>query len=276
MVEIPEDLRDAEGPSALEAIRALRQQLKINRDFGWDMPVAAGQGRVAVEASPPAGRAGVAKSPAAEEAGTAGRETASAAAGSPGQDKGLAREALEAEVAGCKLCGLCEGRTNTVFGVGDPGARLLFVGEGPGRDEDLAGEPFVGKAGQLLNDIINKGMGLEREQVYIANIVKCRPPENRNPAVEEIAACMPYLRRQIEIIQPEVICALGGVAAKALLSSEASVGSLRGEFHDYDGIPVRVTYHPAYLLRSPHEKRKTWQDIKAVMARLSLPPPSQA
>jgi len=262
MVEIPEDLRDAEGPSALEAIRALRQQLKINRDFGWDIP--------------PAGRAGAAKSPAAEEAGTAGRETASAAAGSPGQDKGLALESLEAEVAGCKLCGLCEGRTNTVFGVGDPGARLLFVGEGPGRDEDLAGEPFVGKAGQLLNDIINKGMGLEREQVYIANIVKCRPPENRNPAVEEIAACMPYLRRQIEIIQPEVICALGGVAAKALLSSESGVGSLRGEFHDYDGIPVRVTYHPAYLLRSPHEKRKTWQDIKAVMARLSLPPPSQA
>lgn len=276
MVEIPEDLRDAEGPSALEAIRALRQQLKINRDFGWDMPVSAGQGRVAAEVSPPADRAGVARSPAVEEAGMAGRETAPAAAGRPGQDKGVALEPLEAEVAGCKLCGLCEGRTNTVFGVGDPGARLLFVGEGPGRDEDLAGEPFVGKAGQLLNDIISKGMGLEREQVYIANIVKCRPPENRNPAVEEIAACMPYLRRQIEIIQPEVICALGGVAAKALLSSESSVGSLRGEFHDYDGIPVRVTYHPAYLLRSPHEKRKTWQDIKAVMARLSLPPPSRA
>ena len=273
MVEIPEDLRDTGGTPALDAIRALRQQLELNRDFGWDMPVAAEQGRVPVEVSSPGDRAGVVTNPPAGETGVAERETASVPASLPGQDKGVALEPVEAEVAGCTLCGLCAGRTNTVFGVGDPRARLLFVGEGPGRDEDLAGEPFVGKAGQLLNDII-KAMGLEREQVYIANIVKCRPPENRNPAMEEIAACMPYLRRQVEIIQPEVICALGGVAAKALLSSESSVGRLRGEFHDYDGIAVRVTYHPAYLLRSPHEKRKTWQDIKAVMSRLSLPPPS--
>ncbi len=273
MVEIPEDLRDSEGTPALDAIRTLRQQLELNRDFGWDMPVAAEQGRVPAGDSSPVAGEGVATSPPVGEPGVAGREAASAPAGPPGKDKVMALEPIAAEVAGCTLCGLCEGRTNTAFGVGDPGARLLFVGEGPGRDEDLAGEPFVGKAGQLLNDII-KAMGLEREQVYIANIVKCRPPENRNPAVEEIAACMPYLRRQVEIIQPEVICALGGVAAKALLSSESSVGRLRGEFHDYDGIPLRVTYHPAYLLRSPHEKRKTWQDIKAVMARLSLPQPS--
>ena len=271
MVEIPEDLRDTEGPSALDAIRTLRQQLKLNRDFGWDMLVGADQPRVRVEGSPPADRAGVAGDSPVVEAEASRQQAAPAATAAAAQEQAAALQALDAEVASCKLCGLCEGRTHTVFGVGDPGARLLFIGEGPGRDEDLAGEPFVGRAGQLLNDIINKGMGLEREQVYIANIVKCRPPENRNPALEEVAACMPYLRRQIEIIQPEVICALGGVAAKALLSSESSVGQLRGEFHDYDGIPLRVTYHPAYLLRSPHEKRKTWEDIKAVMGRLSLP-----
>ncbi|MEC8894866.1 MAG: uracil-DNA glycosylase [Planctomycetota bacterium] len=274
MVGIPEDLRDQGETPALDAIRTLRQQLELNRDFGWDMPVTADPARGPVEDSPAADRAGVgARPPAGEETGTAVRETAAAPGSLPGADKGAALQPVEAEVAGCTLCSLCEGRSNTVFGVGDPGARLLFVGEGPGRDEDLAGEPFVGKAGQLLNDII-KAMGLKREQVYIANIVKCRPPENRNPVTEEIAACMPYLRRQVEIIQPEVICALGGVAAKALLSSEASVGSLRGKFHDYDGIAVRVTYHPAYLLRSPHEKSKTWQDIKAVMGRLSLALPS--
>lgn len=274
MVEIPEDLRDQGGTPALDAIRTLRQQLELNRDFGWDMPVAIDPGRVPVEESPTADRAGEGtRPPAGGETGTTVRETAVAPESLSGPEKGAALEPVEAEVAGCTLCGLCEGRTNTVFGVGDPGARLLFVGEGPGRDEDLAGEPFVGKAGQLLNDII-KAMGLEREQVYIANIVKCRPPENRNPAQEEIAACMPYLRRQVEIIQPEVICALGGVAAKALLSSEASVGSLRGKFHDYDGVAVRVTYHPAYLLRSPDEKSKAWQDIKAVMSRLALPLPS--
>jgi len=178
-------------------------------------------------------------------------------------------ESIRAEVAGCTLCGLCEGRTQTVFGVGNESARILFVGEGPGRDEDLAGEPFVGQAGKLLDKIIH-AMGLVREEVYIANIVKCRPPENRNPATEEMAACFPYLERQVKVIQPEVICALGGVAAKALLSTDLSVGRLRGEFHEYAGIPVRVTYHPAYLLRSPGEKKKAWEDIKALMVHLGL------
>jgi DNA polymerase len=158
--------------------------------------------------------------------------------------------------------------------VGSALARLLFIGEGPGREEDLLGEPFVGRAGELLDKIIG-AMGLEREQVYIANIVKCRPPENRNPTPEEMAACLPYLKRQIEVLQPDVICALGGVAAKALLSTDLSVGRLRGEFHDYAEIPVRVTYHPAYLLRSPHEKAKTWQDIKAVMEFLGLELPAR-
>ena len=159
--------------------------------------------------------------------------------------------------------------------MGDALARLLFIGEGPGREEDLLGEPFVGRAGELLDKIIS-AMGLEREQVYIANIVKCRPPENRNPTPEEMAACLPYLKRQIEVLQPDVICALGGVAAKALLSTDLSVGRLRGEFHNYAEIPVRVTYHPAYLLRSPHEKAKTWQDIKAVMEFLGLELPARS
>lgn len=273
MVEIPEDLRDTGGNPALDAIRTLRQQLELNRRFGWDMPVAVERGtepgggspaseRVDSNAAPPTG---------GREAGVQDLQTGSAAAVS--DEKGASLEPVEAEVAQCTLCGLCEERTKTVFGVGDPQARLLFIGEGPGRDEDLAGEPFVGKAGKLLNKIIG-AMGLEREQVYIANIVKCRPPGNRNPTAGEIASCLPYLRRQVEIIQPEVICALGGVAAKALLSSESSVGRLRGEFHDYGGTPVRVTYHPAYLLREESQKRKTWEDIKTVMARLSLPLPS--
>ena len=171
------------------------------------------------------------------------------------------------------LSAVCEGRTQTVFGVGNKSARILFVGEGPGRDEDLAGEPFVGRAGKLLDKII-QAMGLVREEVYIANIVKCRPPENRNPATEEMAACFPYLERQVKAIQPEVICALGGVAAKGLLSTDLSVGRLRGEFHEYAGIPVRVTYHPAYLLRSPGEKKKAWEDIKALMAHIGLQLPA--
>lgn len=271
MVEIPEDLRDSETNPALDAIRTLRQQLELNRGFGWDMPVKLKRDSATGTASP--APAGLTPRQSTDGGEQRRQETPVESAGVGGAGKETALEPVRAEVEHCTLCGLCEGRTQTVFGVGDPQARILFIGEGPGRDEDLAGEPFVGRAGKLLNDII-AAMGLEREQVYIANIVKCRPPENRNPTVEEIAACMPYLRRQVDIIKPEVICALGAVAAKALLSSESSVGRLRGEFHDYAGIPVRVTYHPAYLLRSPHEKRKTWEDIKAVMARLSLPLPA--
>ena len=242
MVGIPEDLREGSGNPVLDAARLLRQRLELNRRFGWDVPIGAALQQ---------------------------REAAAEPAAGDDSEKEVALEPIRAEVADCTLCGLCEGRTNTVFGVGDALARLLFIGEGPGREEDLLGEPFVGRAGELLDKIIS-AMGLEREQVYIANIVKCRPPENRNPTPEEMAACLPYLKRQIEVLQPDVICALGGVAAKALLSTDLSVGRLRGEFHNYAEIPVRVTYHPAYLLRSPHEKAKTWQDIKAVMEFLGL------
>jgi DNA polymerase len=153
--------------------------------------------------------------------------------------------------------------------VGDPHARLLFVGEGPGYDEDRLGEPFVGKAGRLLNDMI-RAMGLQREEVYIANVVKCRPPGNRTPAPDETGACLPYLEQQIDIVAPEMIIALGAVAARALLGGERSLGEMRRRFHDYRGIAVMPTYHPAYLLRNPADKRKTWEDLQLVMSRLGL------
>jgi len=170
---------------------------------------------------------------------------------------------LEAAVAGCTLCELHEGRTHTVFGVGNRGARWLIIGEAPGRDEDLQGEPFVGRAGQLLNAML-LAIGLQREQVYIANILKCRPPNNRDPRPEEVVCCEPYLLRQIALIRPRLILAVGRIAAQNLLKTDQAIGKLRGRVH-YLGetrIPVIATYHPAYLLRSPQEKRKAWQDLQ--------------
>jgi uracil-DNA glycosylase len=172
---------------------------------------------------------------------------------------------LAAEVAECRKCKLCETRTQTVFSDGSPMADVVFVGEAPGENEDRQGVPFVGRAGQLLTDIIEKGMLLRREEVYICNVLKCRPPNNRDPLVAEKEQCVPYLIRQLELIQPKVICALGGHAAKTLLNTDESTGKLRGHWHFYGNIPVRVTYHPAYLLRDESQKRKTWEDIQEVM-----------
>ncbi len=184
-------------------------------------------------------------------------------------DNTSALQTLAEEVAACTKCGLCEGRTQTVFSDGSPTADLVFVGEAPGENEDKQGVPFVGKAGALLTDIIVKGMQLQRQDVYICNVIKCRPPENRDPSLEEKQACEPYLVRQLELVQPKVICALGGHAAKTLLKTDESTGRLRGRWHFYHGIPLRVTYHPAYLLRSPGEKAKTWDDIQEVMKVLN-------
>lgn len=170
---------------------------------------------------------------------------------------------LRREMLACHKCPLGKTRTNLVFGVGDPMANLMFVGEAPGRDEDLQGEPFVGRAGQLLTKII-EAIGLNRRDVYIANVLKCRPPGNRNPLPEEIALCIPYLLKQIEMIQPKVLCALGTFAAQTLLNTKAPVGMLRGKFHDYKSIPMMVTFHPAYLLRNPNDKAKVWEDMKKV------------
>jgi len=183
-------------------------------------------------------------------------------------------EALEQEVRVCTKCGLARGRKQTVFGQGNPKAELVFVGEAPGFEEDRSGVPFVGRAGQLLTDIIVKGMKLRREDVYICNVLKCRPPGNRDPNPEEVAVCEAYLVQQLELIAPKVICALGRHAAQTLLKTTDSTGRLRGKWHDYHGIPLRVTYHPSYLLRTPTEKRKTWEDVQEVMKVLNGDVPS--
>jgi uracil-DNA glycosylase len=177
-------------------------------------------------------------------------------------------EELRAEIGDCRRCKLCSGRTHIVFGVGNPHARLMFVGEGPGRDEDLQGEPFVGRAGQLLNDIITKGMGLKREDVYIANVVKCRPPDNRNPEPDEVAACEPFLKKQIDLVRPQVIVGLGKFAVQSLLQSKAPITKVRGIWHRYHGIKLMPTFHPAYLLRNPADKKLVWEDIKKVIKEL--------
>jgi len=169
---------------------------------------------------------------------------------------------LEKRVSGCKLCGLQESRSRTVFGAGNRNADWLVIGEAPGAEEDRQGEPFVGPAGQLLNAMLF-AVGLQREDVYICNILKCRPPDNRNPSRQEVAHCHAYLQRQIELIDPRLILAVGGIAANSLLDMSEKVGQLRGKVHTWgvQGIPLVVTYHPAYLLRSPLEKRKVWDDL---------------
>lgn len=179
---------------------------------------------------------------------------------------------LEAEVSVCARCGLSKTRTQTVFGDGNQRAELVFVGEAPGADEDRQGKPFVGAAGKYLTRIIEKGMNLSRDDVYICNVLKCRPPQNRDPQAGEVEQCEPYLRRQLELISPKVICALGGHAAKTLLKTTDSTGRLRGKWHFYQGIPLRVTYHPSYLLRCQgdeerfkSERRKVWEDVQAIM-----------
>ena len=184
--------------------------------------------------------------------------------------EGLGWEALESQAQACTQCRLCEKRTQVVFGEGNRNADILFIGEGPGYEEDLQGRPFVGKAGQLLTKII-EAMGLKREDVYIANCVKCRPPQNRNPQPDEVASCNAFLRGQIELIKPKVICALGKFAAQTLLQTDWPITRLRGEFGDYDGIKVMPTFHPAYLLRNPQDKKLVWQDVKKIMAELGLP-----
>jgi uracil-DNA glycosylase family 4 len=188
----------------------------------------------------------------------------------PQDDKAAAAQLqqVRADIGDCKRCKLCTGRTNIVFGVGNPEATVMFVGEGPGADEDLQGEPFVGRAGQLLTQII-KAMGFAREDVYIANVVKCRPPGNRNPEPDEIAECSPFLHAQIAAIRPAVIVALGKFAAQTLLGTDTPISRLRGQFHPMGDTVVMPTFHPSYLLRNPAAKREVWDDMKMVMARLA-------
>lgn len=194
----------------------------------------------------------------------------------PAEERAELLRALADEVAGCLKCPiLASTRTRTVFADGSPTARLMFVGEAPGADEDRAGVPFVGAAGQLLTDMITKGMGLKREEVYIANILKCRPPNNRNPLPEETLNCLPYLERQIEIVRPEFLCLLGAVAVGALLNTALGVGRLRGKWHRVRGIPTIVTYHPSYLLRRPAGKKEAWEDLQMLMRAMGIPIPKR-
>jgi uracil-DNA glycosylase family 4 len=200
-------------------------------------------------------------------------------------DPAAALQLIREDLGDCTRCKLHKGRTNLVFGVGNPHAELVFVGEGPGADEDTQGEPFVGRAGQLLNNMI-KAMGLQREDVYIANVVKCRPPGNRTPEPDECETCSPFLMRQIAAIKPRVVVALGATAAKNLLAMSSSLGELRGRFYDFKPAGIRsdpawpgsrlaVTYHPAYLLRDPRQKGEAWKDLQMVMKYLGIEPPKK-
>lgn len=185
----------------------------------------------------------------------------------PARTAGPDWPALAAAVRECRLCGLCETRTQTVFGTGDLRARLMVIGEAPGAEEDRQGEPFVGRAGGLLNSML-RAAGFARGEVYIANVLKCRPPNNRDPSAEEAERCLPYLRRQIALVAPEVILCVGRIAAQRLLGREDTLARMRGRVHAFDAVPVVVTYHPAYLLRAPAEKRKSWADLKLALGVL--------
>jgi uracil-DNA glycosylase len=193
----------------------------------------------------------------------------------PAANRAAALEAIRTDIGDCKRCPLAfQGRHTIVFADGDPNARLMFVGEGPGADEDAQGLPFVGRAGQLLNNMIN-AMGLQRAEVYIANVVKCRPPQNRTPEPEEANTCMQFLWRQIDVIRPEIIVALGATAATYLLGAKSALARLRGRIHEVRGAKLIVTYHPAYLLRDPTQKKEAWKDLQIAMRELGLKPPAR-
>jgi len=184
-------------------------------------------------------------------------------------------DAIAAEIAGCTKCGLCESRTKTVPGQGSVRPEILFIGEGPGADEDRQGLAFVGRAGQLLTKMI-EAMGFRRDEVFIANVVKCRPPGNRDPQPDEMAACLPYLARQIAVLQPKVIVVMGAIAAKGLLDTTSGITKMRGNWKTFEGIDVMPTFHPSYLLREPSKKRETWADLQSVLERLGRQAPPRA
>ena len=196
------------------------------------------------------------------------------AAAVPAADRAAALQLIRDEIGDCTRCALHTGRNKLVFGDGDAAARLMFIGEGPGADEDAQGLPFVGRAGQLLNNMIS-AMGLKREQVYIANVVKCRPPGNRTPEPDEANTCSQFLFRQIDVVRPQVLVALGATAATYLLGSRQPLAGLRGRVHAYRGAQLIVTYHPAYLLRDPRQKKEAWADLQIAMRELGLKPPSK-
>jgi uracil-DNA glycosylase family 4 len=246
------------------AASSLREYLLTIQESGLDgLPIAA--------PSTPA--------PQAAASHTATAPPAAVETGEPPHDqKHESLEKIRKNLGDCQRCKLAKGRQNLVFGEGNPQARLVFVGEGPGGDEDRLGEPFVGEAGQVLNRIIT-AMGLKREDVYICNVVKCRPPNNRDPEADEIAACAPFLLRQLQSVQPEVVVALGRFAAQTLLGTKEAISKLRGKFRDYHGVPVMPTYHPSYLLRNKADSGffwDVWEDMTQVLRLLKLPVPEKS
>jgi uracil-DNA glycosylase family 4 len=222
-------------------------------------------------------KVGVAWPPDRFASSPAGAKQAGAAPPRPAssEDGATRLAAVRAELGDCQRCRLAGGRKTIVFGQGNPDAELMFVGEAPGADEDAQGLAFVGRAGQLLTDIIEKGMQLKRADVFIANVVKCRPPQNRNPEPDEILSCQPFLEAQIRAIQPRILVGLGKFGAQWLLKTAAPITKLRGRLGDYQGIPVMPTYHPAYLLRNPAGKKDVWEDMKVVLRLLSRPVPGE-
>lgn len=264
--ELAEILRDVRAHAQWLADAGERTVLKTAGEVklvrpGAPQPAA----RPAVPARPASTPAPVARAPIAAPAPAASAPSGVAA-------KTLAE--VRVQLGECQRCKLCSGRKNIVFGVGNPKAELVFVGEGPGENEDLQGEPFVGAAGQLLTKMI-EAMGLSREQVYICNVVKCRPPGNRNPEPDEIAACEPFLHGQLDAIQPKVIVALGKFAAQTLLKDQTPITRMRGSWRTYRGVKLMPTFHPSYLLRDPSEKKKAWADLQLVMKELGLKRPER-
>jgi DNA polymerase len=252
-----------------DLVAQLRTRVEYDRELGLlGYPRGAARPPTAANAAPPAAPppASAVSPPAPARAAAAARDLFAP----PGLAETGSLDDLRVFIGDCRRCKLAGHRTQIVFGVGNPRARLVFAGEAPGRDEDLKGEPFVGRAGQLLTEIITKGMRLRREDVYIANVIKCRPPENRNPEPDEVQCCEPFLIRQLELIKPEVVVALGKFAVQTLLGTKEAITRLRGRWHDYHGIPLMPTFHPAYLLRNPADKRLVWEDIQKVMKALGI------
>jgi DNA polymerase len=267
-------MKDAIGGFARVGDGRLADALRYLRELGWDAvyPRPAGAAAAGTEpVSPPASAENIHHAGAIEVASGAhapvAAMTAAAADARPAEERAQALALVASEASRCERCDLARGRTHVVFASGDPDADLMIIGEGPGAQEDRQGLPFVGPAGELLTKIL-LAIERSRDQVYIANIVKCRPPQNRDPRPEEVAACRPYLEQQIALVRPRVIVALGRVAAQTLLGNDYPVSRLRGTWWEVAGVPVRVTYHPAALLRDANLKRPTWDDMKIVRERL--------
>jgi DNA polymerase len=269
----------------VEALREIVGQLRTNleaRGRSGLVGVAMGKTARQAAASAPAPQAAAAPAPPVVEAARAGQQDRGneldEGEGAPVEKARTGKAGLQVlrdEIGDCKRCKLAPTRTNLVYGVGNPDADLVFVGEAPGADEDAQGEPFVGKAGQLLTKMI-EAMGYTRADVYICNVLKCRPPGNRNPEPDEVASCEPFLKRQLAAIRPRMIVALGKFAAQCLLRDDTPITRLRGGFRSYEGIPLMPTLHPAYLLRDPSKKKLAWEDLKAVnaaLARVGIHPP---